>query len=63
MWLAACSHKPCQWRLVTTSLPLAEFHFRQHVVETGHQGVVVPIPASGAEREAEIGIVHPSIPS
>ncbi len=60
MWLAACSEQACQWRVLTASLPLAEFHFRRHVLETGHQGIVVAVPILESERSTELGVGHPT---
>ncbi len=60
MWLAACSEQACQWRRVTASLPLAEFHFRRHILETGHHGAVVAVPAPEGERTTALGVGHPT---
>ncbi len=61
MWLAVCSEKHCRWEHSSAYRRFAEAHWQWHVLESGHHGAVVDIPAMDAQRLADVAREQPKL--
>ncbi len=54
MWWAVCADRHCQWDHSSPWRAFADAHFQWHILETGHEGVIVQLPDAAPERGDEL---------